>query len=246
MSQTVLLVTIIVVCIIVVATILKWTSKKTVPALSYEKNFSLLSAAEKAFITTLEPLLGERYRVSIKPRLADLIAIKPVPGQIIPPDTEAKINATTVSFVLCYATDFSIAGIIHLENRSNPVDFKVMSDQFIENGAREAGLPIIQVPSRLQYDPEELAEILAENIELPQQTESTSAQNKYGDCPSCGEPLMLLKAKQGENIGKYFLGCSNYPECKYLSILNDSENIFDLTAQQTHAETTIPAAEKQK
>ena len=246
MSQSVLFITILIVFIILIATVLKWTSEKSAPPLTYEKNFSLLSATEKAFLTTLEPLLGDRYRIFAKPRLADLVQIHPPRGQNLSAETRARINATTVSFVLCSAKDFSIAGIINLENKSNPADTAEMPDDFIDNAAAEAGLPNVRLPSRLQYDADEIATLLENNIELPEQLDSKPAANKYGDCPSCGEPLMLLKAKQGENIGKYFLGCSNYPECKYLSMLNDTEAGHEVAAApQPEDESATTGAEKQ-
>ena len=35
--------------------------------------------------------------------------------------------------------------------------------------------------------------------------------SEYGTCPECGGDLVKRKGKYGE-----FLGCSNYPECKYI------------------------------
>lgn len=36
-----------------------------------------------------------------------------------------------------------------------------------------------------------------------------------GACPSCGKGVMgMRQAKKGDNAGNYFLGCSNYPDCK--------------------------------
>lgn len=244
-SQTVLFITILIFFLIVVATYIKWTSDKSAPPLTYEKNFSLLSATEKAFLTTVEPLLGDRYRLFAKPRLADVIKIMPPPGHNLSATTLAGINATTVSFVLCNAMDFSIAGIINIETESPPTNNEQMADDFIDNAAAEAGLPIVKLPSRLHYAPDEIAAILENSIELPKQSDRKQVANKYGDCPSCGEPLMLLKAKQGENIGKYFLGCSNYPECKYLSILNDTETGHKVTAPQAHVEQALPGAKEE-
>ncbi len=34
-------------------------------------------------------------------------------------------------------------------------------------------------------------------------------------CPKCGGTLVKRRAKRGENAGKQFLGCSNFPKCKY-------------------------------
>lgn len=34
-------------------------------------------------------------------------------------------------------------------------------------------------------------------------------------CPWCGGKLVIRTAKKGQNAGKQFYGCSNYPKCKY-------------------------------
>ena len=33
-------------------------------------------------------------------------------------------------------------------------------------------------------------------------------------CPDCGQPMSVRTARQGQNEGKQFLGCSAYPDCK--------------------------------
>ncbi|NLO45067.1 MAG: DNA-binding protein [Clostridiales bacterium] len=35
-------------------------------------------------------------------------------------------------------------------------------------------------------------------------------------CPKCGGDLILRTAKKGENAGKNFYGCSNYPKCRFI------------------------------
>ncbi len=40
-------------------------------------------------------------------------------------------------------------------------------------------------------------------------------------CPICGSNLILRTAKNGNNIGKKFYGCSNYPRCKYIRNIDD-------------------------
>jgi len=34
-------------------------------------------------------------------------------------------------------------------------------------------------------------------------------------CPKCGGILKRREAKRGRSAGSYFLGCSNYPQCRY-------------------------------
>lgn len=35
-------------------------------------------------------------------------------------------------------------------------------------------------------------------------------------CPKCGGELILRVAKRGDNAGKKFYGCKNYPKCRYI------------------------------
>ena len=34
-------------------------------------------------------------------------------------------------------------------------------------------------------------------------------------CPKCGSELKQKQAKRGKSAGNYFLGCSNFPKCRY-------------------------------
>lgn len=57
--------------------------------------------------------------------------------------------------------------------------------------------------------------------ELPEENAFGENKEKIGaeeelKCPLCGETLVLRKAKRGENVGKQFYGCSNYPKCRYI------------------------------
>lgn len=46
--------------------------------------------------------------------------------------------------------------------------------------------------------------------QLKQRFESTTT------CGRCGSPLVLRMARMGSNAGRQFLGCSRYPECRYV------------------------------
>lgn len=45
-------------------------------------------------------------------------------------------------------------------------------------------------------------------------------------CPRCGGKLVTRVAAKGKNQGKNFLGCSNYPKCRYIENLLD-EHLSD-------------------
>lgn len=43
--------------------------------------------------------------------------------------------------------------------------------------------------------------------------EKSSAQ----ECPKCGSLMVMRETKKGQNMGRKFWGCSNFPKCKYLA-----------------------------
>lgn len=45
---------------------------------------------------------------------------------------------------------------------------------------------------------------------------NTATNTGKNVCPRCGGMLVLRTATKGERRGKQFLGCSNYPKCKYI------------------------------
>ena len=216
-----LFVLIIIVFVVLTVIVLSRPQGGSTTTFTYDKNFSLLSSTEKAFLRTLEPLLDETFRIFVKVRLADLIQVRHQAEQGADRQTLARINATTIDFVICNAEDLSIVGAIDLADGSFSETDTTLSDALIDKAAAAAQLPLVRLPARLQYQAEEIADLLTTSLKLPEHTGSKPAISEYGSCPTCGEPLMLLKAKHGENIGKYFLGCSNSPECKYLSPLNE-------------------------
>ncbi len=44
--------------------------------------------------------------------------------------------------------------------------------------------------------------------------EARAKQQLAPDCPECGKPMVLRKAKSGKWAGREFWGCRAYPECK--------------------------------
>ena len=46
--------------------------------------------------------------------------------------------------------------------------------------------------------------------------ESPESAQRNTICPQCGGKLILRTAKRGERSGKSFLGCENFPKCRYI------------------------------
>lgn len=75
------------------------------------------------------------------------------------------------------------------------------------------------------------AEKIAHNRNIQQRTEDKFSQNISAAaavpkaekplCPCCGGRLVARVASKGNRQGKRFLGCSNYPRCRYIENLPD-------------------------
>ncbi|RPJ67662.1 hypothetical protein DRW07_06705 [Alteromonas sediminis] len=48
------------------------------------------------------------------------------------------------------------------------------------------------------------------------QTEPKAAMTTQVVCPKCGNELVERQAKRGPHTGNIFLGCSNFPRCRYI------------------------------
>ena len=46
---------------------------------------------------------------------------------------------------------------------------------------------------------------------------NTAYAESVTECPRCGSPLVLRKARRGRHAGSEFYGCSSYPKCRYIS-----------------------------
>lgn len=49
----------------------------------------------------------------------------------------------------------------------------------------------------------------------------SSVEPSVRKCPRCNGNLVLRTATRGENVGKQFYGCSNYPQCKYIQDITE-------------------------
>ena len=58
------------------------------------------------------------------------------------------------------------------------------------------------------------------HIELEKLKASLDAQNSQ-KCPRCSADLVLRTATKGQNAGKQFYGCSNFPKCRYTNNISD-------------------------
>lgn len=134
-------------------------ASKTGKKLPYRSRQKLLSDGERRFYKMgLKPAVGDRYEISMKVSLTDLITVVPKLW-----DTPAgyKIRQRHVDFVLCSKRSLRIVAAIELDDASHLADEQRRKDEFLGDALRAAGIPLIRFPIYRKYDPHKIGDILA-------------------------------------------------------------------------------------
>jgi len=84
----------------------------------------------------------------------------------------------------------------------------------------------IQSKNTVVFSPEEIHKIQSDLTRLKEKSgffsslkHARDVNNRYKSttkCPKCGHNLVKRVSNKGQRVGKSFLGCSNYPRCKYI------------------------------
>ena len=182
------------------------------PDLPYRLRDDFLSAAELSFYRILKLAVKDRVTILAKVNLADIFFVaRPKENQAY----RNKIDRKHVDFLGCDPTTMKPLFGVELDDKSH--SRSVERDDFVNQVFQVAGLPLIRIPAKAAYEPNELAAQLA--AYLGGQPGSAVAMpvavtGQSPLCPKCGIPMVNRTAAKGQNAGKQFWGCSNYPRCK--------------------------------
>lgn len=186
-------------------------------ALPYRLRDDFLSPAELSFYKVLQLVVKDRATISTKVNLADLFFVLRGEGQ---QSYRNKIDRKHVDFLLCdLATMKPLAGI-ELDDASHQRADRIERDQFVDSVFQTAGLPLLHFPVRQSYNVAELSAVFAPWLspqarQLPHPTPPVPAAiSGPPNCPKCGTPMVQRTATKGDNKGKMFWGCANYPRCR--------------------------------
>jgi len=113
----------------------------------------MLSATEAAFYRAVLWVLPHGVLCFAKVRLIDLI--KPA----VRNDATAtnKIIQKHVDFVLVNALDFEPIATIELDDKSHQTEKRQVRDAFVDGALASAGIPLIRIQARMEYNPSQLA-----------------------------------------------------------------------------------------
>ncbi|WP_164102541.1 DUF2726 domain-containing protein [Candidatus Laterigemmans baculatus] len=187
--------------------------------LPYRLREDFLSAAELSFYRVLEQAVADRYAITAKVRLWDLLY---VPRQEGSRYYENKISSKHVDFVLCDRSMMRPALVIELDDASHNRKDRQDRDELVDRALAAAGLPILHVRAARTYSVAELSANMAQVLQLspasPAAPASTQPPPAPTDpvCPTCQAAMVERKASKGKHAGKRFWACSNYPQCRHI------------------------------
>ena len=127
--------------------------------LPYRKSEHLLTPAERSFFGVLGQAIDNDLYIFAKVRLSDLLWL--------PQSTKNRqsymnrIQSKHVDFVLCDSATTQPRLLIELDDSSHQRARRRSRDAFLDEAVRRAGLPILRVPAKRSYAPEELRQLIS-------------------------------------------------------------------------------------
>lgn len=184
--------------------------------LPYRKRDDFLSAAELSFFQVLKSSLDGAYFIGTKVNLADIFFVS---GSSQKQSYRNKIDRKHVDFLLCNLKSMSPVLGIELDDESHSRRDRQIRDQFVDQVFEAAGLPLLHVRAAAGYNPQNIADLVRKSVESGAGSRTgTERQDSVPLCPKCETPMVVRAAKKGNQTGKEFWGCKNYPKCR--EILN--------------------------
>jgi len=126
--------------------------------LPYTKRLYLLTRAERAFFDVLRAVVADELLVFTKVRMLDVLWL---PENVS--NREIHVNrvvAKHLDFVLCDRRDVAPVLAIELDDATRASPDSAERGAFVDEVLRTAGLPLLRLPVRPAYDPEELADAI--------------------------------------------------------------------------------------
>ncbi|MCX4189423.1 DUF2726 domain-containing protein [Methylophaga sp. OBS3] len=221
--------------IIVLFAIKQIPDVKNLKSLPYFKVTALLTPAEISFHHVLKLAVSSEYDIHAKVRLADVINVhKGIPKSSWRTAFN-RIQSKHLDFVLVDKQTAEIICAIELDDASHANSSRQARDKFLEEVMTVAKLPLLRLPARQGYQSQDIQAQLTQlimpgnlnpivdepndnNLKVYLRPELDGEMSEVPtSCPKCGGNLLARKAMKGKGTGKTFLGCSNYPKCRYIA-----------------------------
>jgi very-short-patch-repair endonuclease len=197
--------------------------------LPYKSRDVLFTPAELNFLNTLEQSLNNNYRIYGKVRLWDIIEPKNNLDGKSYQKAINRISSKHVDFVICNARSLAIEMVIELDDSTHEQRDRRARDEFLEAALKAANVPIARFPVKRAYTLRELQAKLGDfvvsaqepvvgkavEVAEPESVVAIPASVKDIErCSTCGSEMKVREKKSGDEAGKKFWVCAQYPECK--------------------------------
>ena len=147
---------------VVLAALKGKTGKSGTIGFPYQLGKPLFSAAERSFLGVLDQAVGPEHRVFGKVRVADVAAVKSGLGNSARQGALNRITAKHFNFVVCRSGDLSVVCAVELNDKSHASRKAQSRDELLANVCRAIGLPLLTVPAKTAYSPQDVrAQFLA-------------------------------------------------------------------------------------
>jgi very-short-patch-repair endonuclease len=155
---------IVVIVLVGVVVLVNLFRKQTIKSqnLPFRRKDYLLTRAERSFYEVLQRVAGDNMQVFAKVRLADLVWL-PKGTQ----NRQAHLNRVLskhIDFVLCHRETVSPVLAIELDDSSHNMSYRQSRDAVVNDILHSAGLPILRIPAKYSYAPNELSELIRNEI----------------------------------------------------------------------------------
>ncbi len=193
----------------------------------YTRTPSLFTPAERSFLGVLDLAAGKDFRVFGKVRVGDVLTPRAGQDRSTRQTALNRINRKHFDFILCRPDDLTVLCAIELNDASHQRKDRQERDEFLEKACQSAGLPLIQFDAQYAYSPTEISARIAEVMAVgnpvrrepapppvPKEGNSVPENEIAPLCPRCSCTMVKRIAKGGENAGKEFWGCTNFPKCR--------------------------------
>ena len=127
----------------------------------YTRRQALLSRGELAFYHVLRRATAPRYLISMKTRLADVLAC---PDHLWNTPYGRRLARKHVDFVLYDPRTTAIVAVIELDDRSHRYRQRRLRDLFLTESLRAAGVPLVRIKAASAYDSTQLRETITQAV----------------------------------------------------------------------------------
>lgn len=130
-----------------------------------------------------------------------------------------------VDFLVCDLKSVRPLVALELDDQSHARADRKTRDELVEAVFAAAGLPLLRVPVKSGYAPQEFQALINPYLQsmsqvppiapvAPTLAPSAHASATAPTCPKCSATMLLRTAKTGANAGGKFWACPNFPRCR--------------------------------